>query len=175
MKLTASGIGLAIALVAAPLLTAVALAERKSPQEPVSNYIMERGVKALKDGDTEKAQDFFEQAVAAYPKNARAFAYLGDAHLKADRAETANKYYETALSINPDDTHSLLRSGEYALTQDDLETAEKNLKRLSWVCERRCDEFRTLQKAVNAKKAEIEKSPKRKADGEDKDDDTSKN
>jgi tetratricopeptide (TPR) repeat protein len=60
-----------------------------------------------------QARRYFEQAVAAEPRNARAHAGLGAADAFGGRWEAAIPHYQQALGIAPDDVRNQLDTGAY--------------------------------------------------------------
>ncbi len=118
----------------------------------VSAQLLQRGIDALNASQTDEAMDLLEQAIVAHPKNARAFAYLGQAHEKAGDMDKARKNYEAALSIDPDDLKALMWAGLAAIEKEELEAAQTHLERLRRLCSGRCAEFRTLSEALSESK-----------------------
>ncbi len=142
----AVGLAALVLLAAAPPALARGVTGETAPA--VSAFLLQRGIDALNEGRSDEAIDFLEQSVVAYPRNARAFAYLGRAHGTAGRKERATKYFETALAIDPDDLKALQWAGEAALAAEDRETAERNLARIRRLCSGRCAEYRDLNRAL---------------------------
>ncbi len=132
----------------------------------VSEYLTQRGIKALDDSKKDEAILLFEQAVTAFPRNAKAFGQLGRAYEQKGDQDKARKYYGIALSIDPDDTKTLLWDGKAAVEADDLEAARTHLERLQRLCGT-CSEYRSLNEAVTAKAAEGEGEVDGEADAQE--------
>jgi len=70
----------------------------------------------------------------------------------------AQKHYDAALRIDPSHRGALAYSGELALMNGNLPVAEQRLARLEKVCERKCEEYVTLDGAIRRYKANSNKS-----------------
>jgi len=71
---------------------------------------------------------------------------------------TAQKHYDAALRIDPSHRGALAYSGELALMNGNLPMAEQRLAILGKVCNRKCEEFLSLDSAVRRYKADGDKS-----------------
>jgi hypothetical protein len=67
--------------------------------------LRDRGVTAFREGRTDEAVRLLQQAVAADPRDQRAYSVLGAAHMQRGEYEDAVSTFEKARSIRPDAAH----------------------------------------------------------------------
>ena len=67
--------------------------------------LRDRGVAAFREGRTDEAVRLLQQAVAADPRDQRAYSVLGAAHMQRGEYEEAISTFENARSIRPDTAH----------------------------------------------------------------------
>lgn len=77
-----------------------AAAFAKYPKEARDSYT--KGMEAAAKGDNQKAVDFLNKAVAAYPEFPEALAELGLGYMRLNKMEKAAQTYETLLKFKPD-------------------------------------------------------------------------
>jgi Tfp pilus assembly protein PilF len=115
---------------------------------PLSLALMKSGEAALAQGRTQAATDSFEAALAADPRNRRA--YLGMA--RAAEAEglpgKAVRFYREALEIEPNDLHALELQGLALVERGARARAEGNLERMRKLCPGTCPGADRLAAAI---------------------------
>ncbi|MGZ5434451.1 MAG: tetratricopeptide repeat protein [Pyrinomonadaceae bacterium] len=77
-----------------------AAAFAKLPKEARDSYT--KGMEAAAKGDNQKAVDFMDKAVVAYPEFPEALAELGLGYMRLNKMEKAAQTYETLLKFKPD-------------------------------------------------------------------------
>lgn len=132
-------------------------ASEDAPGAAVSKAHLEDGKAALDAHVYDRAVLEFERAITADPRNARAFAYLGQAHGQAGRPELARKYYRIALDVDPGEVKALLWDGQMDVAAQNLEAARADLQRMARACARTCDEYRTLEHSIRMLTARLER------------------
>ena len=111
------------------------------------------GVKAVKAVDYGTAIKQFKKAVAADPKDADAWNYLGYSHRKMKQFDQAPTAYRKALAINPKHLAAHEYLGELYLQTGKLAKAKEQHKKLYDLCFTGCEEEDDLKKAVKAYEA----------------------
>ncbi len=147
MKTTMWALILAMAL-AGPALAAGGNGDNDVAQAMNPDYVS--GRQAVKAKQWEKAIGFLTKVVAAEPKNADAFNYLGYAYRKSGDFSRAVANYKQALALDPKHRGAHEYIGEAYLEQGDLARAEHHLKRLDKLCFFGCEEYDDLKEAVAA-------------------------
>ena len=140
-----------MAFVLSSLLISAAMAagsSSSSTQPKAGNY--ENGVKAVKAADYRTAIMLLNKVVAAKPKDADAWNYLGFSNRKLKRFDKALNAYQKALSIDPDHRGANEYLGELYLQTDDLANARKRLEKLDDICTFGCEEYDDLKAAIAA-------------------------
>lgn len=110
-------------------------------------------VKKIDAKDFKGAIPLLEKVVAANPKNADAFNYLGFANRKLGEKDKALGFYTKALAIDPDHKGAHEYVGELYLMMDNLAKAEEHLARLDRICTFGCEEYRDLKREIAEYKA----------------------
>ena len=95
-----------------------------------------------------EAIPLLEKAVAAEPKNADAYNYLGYSHRKLGDRKKAFVFYSKALEIKPRHLGANEYMGELYLEQGELQKAEERLAVLDKACFFGCDEYTELKEAI---------------------------
>lgn len=108
------------------------------------------GVKAVKAKDYGTAMTLFKKAVAADPKDADAWNYLGYSHRQMKQFDQALSTYKKALAINPKHLAAHEYLGELYLQTGDLAKAKEQAKKLYDLCFTGCEEEDDLKKAIKA-------------------------
>ncbi|MGL6043388.1 MAG: tetratricopeptide repeat protein [Sandaracinobacteroides sp.] len=115
---------------------------------PLSLQMLKDGETALAQGKTQLATDSFEAALAADPRNRRA--YLGMA--RAAEAEgmpgKAVSFYREALEIDPNDIAALELQGMALVERGAKARAEANLERVRKLCTGPCPQADRLSAAI---------------------------
>ncbi len=112
------------------------------------NRDLAEAVKLIDKWDYAKAIPLLEKVVAAEPKNADAYNYLGYSHRKLGNRDKALAFYSKALEIKPRHLGANEYLGELYLEQGQLEKAEERLAVLDKACFFGCDEYSDLKKAI---------------------------
>ena len=108
----------------------------------------EQGVKAVKAKDYGAAMGLFKKAVAANPKDADAWNYLGYSHRQMQQFDPALVAYRKALAIDPKHLGANEYLGELYLQTGDLAKAKEQAKKLYDLCFTGCEEEDDLKKAI---------------------------
>lgn len=124
-------------------------AQAAKPADP--NYAA--GKKAIDAGNWQAAIDALSKTVAADPKHADAFNYLGYANRKLGKYDEAFAQYGKALAIDPEHKGAHEYIGEAYLETNNLAKAEEHLKRLDKICLFSCKEYTELKARVAEFKA----------------------
>ena len=106
--------------------------------------------KQIKAGNYAAAVPLLEQVVAADPKNADAFNYLGYSQRKSGNKEAALVSYQKALALDPKHRGANEYLGELYLELGDLDRAKERLEVLDGACFFGCEEYDDLKKAIEA-------------------------
>ena len=104
----------------------------------------------LDSGNYAAAVPLLEQAVAANPKNANAFNYLGYSLRQLGNREAALESYQKALAIQPKHRGANEYLGELYLEMGQLDKAKERLDVLDSACFFGCEEYRELKAAIKA-------------------------
>jgi tetratricopeptide (TPR) repeat protein len=144
------GACLLIAAMAGAVTATSALAgkDETSRSEKISAVLLERGISALEKNQADNGRQLLEQSVAANPRNATSYSYLGLAAQRSGDTERAKKYFSLALDIDPNELHALSWGGQADLSSADLEGAQAKLQRLSRLCGPGCAEYKLLSESV---------------------------
>ena len=115
-------------------------------QDP--NYVEAK--KLMDAGDFTGAVPLLEQVVAADPKDADAFNYLGFSQRKSGDRDGALVNYRKALVLEPEHRGANEYLGELYLEMGEVDKAKERLEVLDDACFFGCDEYRDLKEAINA-------------------------
>ena len=96
------------------------------PKPAVESY--KRGMDLVRAGDTKKAIEQFNGALATYPTFPQALADLGMQYMKLGKMDKAAETFEALAKLKPSDTSAHLNLGIALYNQGNLETAEKHLR-----------------------------------------------
>jgi len=119
-----------------------------NPQQDFNN-----GRAAINAGQYDKGIEQMKKVVAAEPRNADAYNYLGFAYRKKGDVKQAAANYETALKLNANHKGALEYQGELFLKLNKTEDAMKNRARLQVLCPTGCAELKELDRAIADHKA----------------------
>ena len=139
---------MSLVLVSAVMAAGSSSSSSSSTQRKSVDY--ENGVKAVNSADYIKAIKLLSKVVAAKPKDADAWNYLGFSNRKLKRFDQALDAYQKALAINPKHRGAHEYLVELYLQTDDLANARKHLKRLDKICFFGCEEYDDLKAAILA-------------------------
>jgi tetratricopeptide (TPR) repeat protein len=115
---------------------------------PASRTLVAAGEAHLAAGQTQKAIDSFEAALAADPRNRRALIGLGRAAEAEGLPGKAVRFYREALDLEPNDLEALERQGLALVERGAKARAEANLERLRKLCAGPCPEAQRLAAAI---------------------------
>ena len=101
-------------------------------------------------GDYAAAVPLLQKTVAADPRNADAFNYLGYSLRKTGNWDDAMASYLKALELEPKHRGANEYLGELYLEMDQLEKAKERLDVLDSACFFGCEEYRELKAAIKA-------------------------
>jgi tetratricopeptide (TPR) repeat protein len=120
--------------------------------DPPKNKDLAQAAALVDNGSYAEALPLLKKAVAAEPKNADAYNYLGFSHRKLGDTKAALGFYRKALEIKPKHLGANEYLGELYLDLGDLKKAEERLAVLDTACFFGCDEYSDLKKAIKAYK-----------------------
>ncbi len=108
------------------------------------------GRKAIESQDWPAAVAAMQKAIAAEPKNAEAYNWLGFAQRKQGQYDAAFYAYKEALRLNPNSKSVHEYIGEAYLATDQLPKAEEHLAALTRLCSPiPCEELKDLRRAID--------------------------
>ena len=148
----ALALGLALGHAATPVLAAGLDSDSGSSATQDPNYVEAK--KQIKAGNYAAAVALLEKVVAADPKNADAYNFLGYSQRKSGNKDAALVNYEKALALNPKHRAANEYLGELYLEMGDVDKAKERLEVLDSACFFGCQEYRDLKKAIKAHDAE---------------------
>lgn len=168
---TALALGLTAPLAAAkPRATEPAPAPARGlPDDQLAPVSLERlklGESLLAQGRTQDATDQFEAALAADPRNRRAYIGLARAAEAEGLPGKAVRFYREALEIDPNDLAALELQGVALVARGAKARAESNLERVKTLCEGPCPQADRLAAAIarGPKTAESQTAAKEQQD-----------
>lgn len=97
------------------------------PEKALNLY--EKGIAAVKKGDSKAAVQFFNDAIAAHPNFAMALSDLGIQYMKLNQMDKAAETYEALLKLKPEDPAAHLNLGIVRYNQKKFEDAETHLRK----------------------------------------------
>lgn len=115
---------------------------------PLSLKMMQAGEAHLAAGQPQAATDSFEAALAADPRNRRAYMGLARAAEADGLPGKAVRYYREALEIEPNDLAALELQGIALVERGATARAETNLERVRKLCTPGCPEADRLAAAI---------------------------
>ena len=134
------------------LVLAATAARAAGDDDTPENKDLAAAVTLIEKGGYAEALPLLEKAVAAEPKNADAYNYLGYSHRKLGDREKAFVFYRKALEIKPRHLGANEYLGELYLEMGELQKAEERLAVLDKACFFGCDEYSDLKEAIEAYK-----------------------
>ncbi len=145
---TTGALVLALCLGATPVLADRTFSSRIESATP-SNPDYAAAVKEIDKKNYAAAIPLLQKVVAAEPKNADAYNYLGYTHRQLGKMDEAVSFYQQALAIDPDHLGANEYLGELWLQVGDLGKAEKRLEVLDDACFFGCDQYYKLRDAID--------------------------
>ncbi|WP_374388700.1 tetratricopeptide repeat protein [Sandaracinobacter sp.] len=115
---------------------------------PVSMERLKLGESLLLAGKTQDATDQFEAALAADPRNRRAYIGLARAAEAEGLPGKAVRFYREALEIDPNDLAALELQGMALVERGAKARAESNLERVKKLCDGPCPQADRLSAAI---------------------------
>lgn len=118
----------------------------------------ERGVKAVKARDFQRALSLFEKVAQADPRNADALNYIGFSQRQLRHFDQSLAAYQKALALSPNHLGANEYLGELYLDLGNQDKARQQLAKLQSLCPKGCPEYDDLSKAVAAFQATPKKN-----------------
>ena len=137
-------LAIGLALAAGPALAFGGGGSSTTPADP--NYAKARTL--IDAGSYGDAIPFLEKAVAANPKSADAYNYLGYSHRKIGQFDAALTNYRRALELQPKHLGANEYLGELYLELGELAKAEERLDVLDDACFFGCEEYSELKELI---------------------------
>ncbi len=142
---------LAIALLGLAPASAMAAGTGGGSSEPDE---VQQSRSLLKDGNYAKAEGLLRKAVVDDPQNADAWNLLGYATRLQGDHEQAEEFYGKALALDDDHVGALEYLGMLYVQTGRIDEAKKLLARIDDACLFTCDEFESLERAIETGKVE---------------------
>jgi len=115
---------------------------------PLSLAMMKSGETLLAAGQTQAATDKFEAALAADPRNRRAFLGMARAAEAEGLPGKAIRFYREALEIDPNDLTTLELQGLSLVERGATARAQANVERMRILCSGPCPQADRLAAAI---------------------------
>lgn len=115
---------------------------------PLSLEMLKAGESFLAQGKTQAAMDSFEAALAADPRNRRAYVGMARAAEAEGMPGKAVRFYREALEIDPNDLNALELQGIALVERGAKARAETNLERMKKLCPGACPQADRLSAAI---------------------------
>ena len=115
---------------------------------PRAVMLMAQAEAALAAGDTQKAIDSFEAALAVDPGHTPIFLGLARVARQEGLQGKAIRYYREAIARDPDNFAAISGEGEALVEKGALEKAKRNLAKLQSMCGASCPETLVLQSSI---------------------------
>ncbi|MEP5938840.1 MAG: tetratricopeptide repeat protein [Erythrobacter sp.] len=116
--------------------------------DPRAVMLIAQGEAALAAGDTQKAIDSYEAALAVDPGYTPIFLELAEVARQEGLQGKAIRYYREALSRDPDNFAAISGEGAALVEKGALEKAKRNLAKLESMCGSSCPETLELQTSI---------------------------
>lgn len=143
------GMMLALALTATPLVAQTATAPRGDDAlKPRSVTLYQAGQAALAARNYQGAEDQFEAALVADPRNRRAFTGLSRASAGQGLYGNALRYAKKAATLEPTDRDALLAQGEAYAALGAIPRAKEVQAKMQKLCAKGCTELTALNTAI---------------------------
>jgi len=144
---------LLVAALSLGLFTAAAQAAGSSDDSANKDPDYTQAKQLVEAGDYQKAVPLLERSIAANPKNADAYNYLGYSLRKSGDKDAALVNYQKALALEPEHRGANEYLGELYLEIGDLAKAKERLEVLDGACFFGCEEYTDLKEAIKAYEA----------------------
>ena len=139
-----------LALLVAGTVSTVAVGAGDDMLKPASLRQQTIGEAALAKGQPLVAVDAFEAAVAADPRNGRAYIGMARAYEAQGLPGKAVKFYREALNLDPNDLNALEGQGKALVMRGATARANLNLARIKTLCKADCPAAKRLEVALAA-------------------------
>ena len=137
-----------VLLIAGTVSTVAVSAVGDDALKPASTRMLAAGEAALAKAQPTAAIDAFEAAVAADPRNARAFVGMARAYEMAGLPGKAVKFSREALMLEPNDLGALEGQGKALVARGATARANLNLVRIKTLCKSDCPAAKRLEIAL---------------------------
>ena len=137
-------LGLATSTIAAPGFAQ----QRDAEIAPLSVELVEEGETALAAGDLVAADNAFEAALVADPRNRSAYVAMAKVAIEQELFGQAIRLSRKALTIEPTDRRALAVQGEAYAALGAVAKARANIARLERICGSSCAEQDTIAAAI---------------------------
>ncbi|MCM8556972.1 hypothetical protein [Sphingomicrobium sediminis] len=115
---------------------------------PISLELVEEGKAALEAGDLVAADNAFEAALVADPRNGTAYVEMAKVAMQQRLYGQAIRLSRKALTIDPTDRSALAAQGEAYAALGAVAKAEANLAKLERICAAECVEQDRIAAAI---------------------------
>ncbi|PZU61286.1 MAG: hypothetical protein DI547_01790 [Sphingobium sp.] len=147
MRFTPASIALAAVLAT---VSSVGLSQKPDTQiDPLSIEWQKAGDEAQRAGRYEAANDAYESALAADPRNRAVYVALGQIARTQGLQGKAIRLYGEALLLDPTDVQALSGQGQAMVEKGALERAKENLARVKSLCKQGCAPATQLAAAID--------------------------
>ncbi|CAN5137774.1 hypothetical protein BH10PSE12_BH10PSE12_31730 [soil metagenome] len=147
MRFTPASLALAALLAT---VSSVGLSQRPDAQiAPLSLEWQKAGEAAQRAGDLTSANDAFESALAADPRNRGVYVSMAQVARKQGLQGKAIRLYGEALLLDPTDVQALSGQGQAMVEKGAVERAKENLKLVKGFCKQGCPALAQLSAAID--------------------------
>ena len=158
MRFTPATIALAALLAT---VSSVGISQRPDNQiSPKSLEWQAKGDAARSSGNLSAANDAYESALAADPRNRAVFVALGDVARAQGLQGKAMRYYQGALTLEPTDMAALGGTVRALADRGALTNARESLSRMKTLCRGECSQIAELGALIDGKAAQATVSEK---------------
>lgn len=131
-------------------VSSVGISQRPDSQiNPISLAWQAKGDAARTAGNVDAANDAYETALAADPRNRAVFVALGDVARQQGLQGKALRYYQGALTLEPTDMAALGGTVRALVDRGAIATARENLSRMKTLCRGECPQIADLNGLVD--------------------------
>jgi cytochrome c-type biogenesis protein CcmH/NrfG len=147
MRFTPATLAMSLVLLT---VSSAGISQRPDAQiAPLSLEWQAKGEASKAAGDLAAANDAYESALAADPRNIRVFIALGEVARLQGLQGKAVRFYNEALLLDPTDMSALLGQGQALTEKGALTQARTTLAKMKAVCRGECTEVATLTAAID--------------------------
>jgi tetratricopeptide (TPR) repeat protein len=146
MRFTPASLALAAVLAT---VSSVGLSQRPDTQiDPLSVEWQKAGDAAQKAGNLDAANDAYESALAADPRNRAVYVAMGQVARAQGLQGKAIRLYGEALLLDPTDVQALSGQGEAMVEKGAIAKAKENLALVKNICRENCAPATQLSAAI---------------------------